>query len=441
MLTPTVGKERISSLDITRGVALLGILLMNITGFGLSHAYSDPTVSGGATGWNLRVWWINSMFFEGTMRGMFSMLFGAGVVIFMSRPASGDGQNSVADVYFRRLMWLVLFGVVHSYILLWEGEILYPYALIGLFVFSFRQWNPKYLMMGAVVLLCASTALSVKEYFESRNSFNEFSAASQRKDERQSLTKEDSLAISTWEGTVARRKPPQEEIDKDIAGHRQGYFGVLLHKAPTNQFFQTTIMYRFFFWDIFAMMLLGIAFLKNGILKAEKTNGYYATMVLLGYGVGLPVNYFEASYIMSNDFDVLSFGLTSLTYDLGRVFTTVGHIGLIMLFIKSGMLKFLQRSLAAVGQLAFTNYIMHTLICNTIFLGFGFSMFGQLQRYQLYYIVFGIWIFQLIVSPVWLRYYRFGPMEWMWRSLTYWKKQPFRREVDKAEKVEGVLHA
>jgi uncharacterized protein len=160
MLTPTVGKERISSLDITRGVALLGILLMNITGFGLSHAYSDPTVSGGATGWNLRVWWINSMFFEGTMRGMFSMLFGAGVVIFMSRPASGDGQNSVADVYFRRLMWLVLFGVVHSYILLWEGEILYPYALIGLFVFSFRQWNPKYLMMGAVVLLCASTALS-----------------------------------------------------------------------------------------------------------------------------------------------------------------------------------------------------------------------------------------------------------------------------------------
>ena len=88
---------------------------------------------------------------------------------------------------------------------------------------------------------------------------------------------------------------------------------------------------------------------------------------------------------------------------------------------------FLQRALAAVGQMAFTNYIMQTLICNILFLGFGFSLYGTLERYELYYIVFSVWIFQLIMSPIWLRYFRFGPLEWIWRTLTYWQKQPFRK--------------
>jgi uncharacterized protein len=118
-----------------------------------------------------------------------------------------------------------------------------------------------------------------------------------------------------------------------------------------------------------------------------------------------------------------------MTYPLGRIPTTCGHIALIMLFVKSGWLPFLQKSLAAVGQMAFTNYITHTIICNFIFLGYGLSMYGRLQRYELYYIVIGIWIFQLIACPIWLKHFRFGPLEWMWRSLTYWKRQPMRRET------------
>jgi len=213
------------------------------------------------------------------------------------------------------------------------------------------------------------------------------------------------------------------------------YFSVLLYKAPINQSMQTYVMYRYFFWDIFAMMLLGIAFLKNGILKAAKSNQYYLMMVLIGYGIGLTTNFFETRYIVSRNFEIIPMALTEVTYDLGRVSTTLGHIGVIMLFIKSGILPFLQKSLAAVGQMAFTNYIMQTIICNTIFLGFGFSMYGRLQRYELYYIVFSIWIFQLIISPIWLKYFRFGPMEWLWRSLTYWKKQPFRK-MDRKTLVE-----
>ncbi|HEX5170328.1 MAG TPA: DUF418 domain-containing protein [Cyclobacteriaceae bacterium] len=426
ILAPTSSTERISSLDVIRGVALLGILLMNITGFGLSHAYFDPTVSGGATGWNLKVWWMDAMFFEGTMRGMFSMLFGAGIVLFTSRP--NVGNQDVTDVFFRRLLWLFLFGIIHAYILLWDGEILYPYALVGMFVFSFRKWEPKYLVIGTIVLLSISTLLSVKEYYQIKKIRNEAVVAQEKKDQGQILAKADSLSITKWTNEVADEKPSQEKIDKDIAARHKGYFSILLYKAHINQNMQTYVMYRYFFWDIFAMMLLGIAFLKNGILKAAKSNQYYTMMVLVGYAIGLTTNYFESSYIISHHFEIVPAALTNITYDLGRLFTTIGHVGVIMLFYKSGILPFLQKSLAAVGQMAFTNYIMQTLICNTIFLGFGFSMYGKLQRYELYYVVIGVWIFQLIASPVWLKYFRFGPMEWVWRSLTYWKKQPFKRE-------------
>jgi uncharacterized protein len=153
-------------------------------------------------------------------------------------------------------------------------------------------------------------------------------------------------------------------------------------------------------------------------------------MAIIGYSIGITMNYFETSDIVNSNFSILSFYKNFQTYQLGRIPTTCGHIALIMLFVKSGILPILQKSLAAVGQMAFTNYIMHSIICNIIFLGYGFSMYGKLQRYELYFIVISIWVFQLILSPIWLKYFRFGPLEWIWRSLTYWQIQPFKKTAN-----------
>ena len=131
--------------------------------------------------------------------------------------------------------------------------------------------------------------------------------------------------------------------------------------------------------------------------------------------------------MINHQFDIISMSKAGQTYQLGRLFTTLGHIGLFMLFIKSGILQFLQKALAAVGKMALSNYLVHTVICNTLFMGFGFELFGELQSYELYYIVLGIWVIQLIYSPLWFKYFRYGPAEWLWRSLTYVKKQPFRQ--------------
>ena len=429
-LKPISKKERINSVDTIRGVALLGILLMNIVGFGLYRAYFDPTNSGGATGWDFKVWWINSMLFEGTMRGMFSMLFGAGIVLFTSRSEENSQGVSVTDAYFRRILWLLLFGVIHAYLLLWYGEILYPYALIGLIAFSFRHWKPKHLIIGTVVLCTVLTALNTKDYFQTKQISDAASTATLKKSNGDSLTKDETQAISGWDEIVGSKKATPAGFAEAKEKLSKGYFSIVWFRATLSQFMETTIMYRVFFWDIFAMMLLGMAFLKNGILKAARSTKYYIVMMLAGYAVGIVTNYWETSYIVNHNFEILSFAFTDITHELGRLPTTIGHVGLIMLFIKSGVLPFLQRSLAAVGQMAFTNYITQTIICNTIFLGFGFGMFGKLHRYELYYIVFGIWIFQLITSPIWLKYFRFGPLEWAWRSLTYWKKQPFKKIVE-----------
>ncbi len=130
---------------------------------------------------------------------------------------------------------------------------------------------------------------------------------------------------------------------------------------------------------------------------------------------------------MKSQFDPSTQAFAGSTYDIGRLTMALGHLGLIMLVVKLGLFRRLTGALAAVGQMALSNYILQSLATVVIFTGSGFALYGSLQRYQLYYIVIAIWAFQMIVSLIWLRHFRFGPLEWCWRSLTYWRKQPMRR--------------
>jgi len=426
-ILPTLQSERIAAIDTIRGISLFGILLMNIVGFGLYKAYFDPTNNGGATGWNLNVWWMNMLFFEGTMRGMFSMLFGAGILLFTGRSIQNTSGSSVTDLFFRRLLWMILFGVIHCYLLLWDGEILYSYGIVGMFAFSFRHLKPKHLIIGAAFILMLLTAFSLKDYFKYKDSFSKSTEAKAKQAKGEKISKEQTASIEKWDGIVKDEKIKPEQLKEEMTARSKGYWSIVMHKLPLNQYMETGFLYFISFWDTLAMMLWGMAFFKLGILNAAKSNKFYWLMALIGYSIGITINYFETSNIVTSNFSIISFYENFLTYQFGRIPTTCGHIALIMLFVKSGFLPFLQKSLASVGQMAFTNYITHSIICNIIFLGYGFSMYGKLQRYELYYIVISIWIFQLIVSPIWLKYFRFGPLEWFWRSLTYWKTQPFKR--------------
>ncbi|MDZ7606773.1 MAG: DUF418 domain-containing protein [Cyclobacteriaceae bacterium] len=425
LLNPLSKRQRIQSIDVLRGISVCGILLMNIAGFGLPEpGYGDPTIGGGSTGLNLYVWITNNLFFEGTMRAIFSMLFGAGFIILTSRNEDTGAGLEVADVHYRRVIWLIIFGVIHAYLLLWRGEILYGYGLMGLFLFPFRKLAPKVLFIAGISLILIGTFWDVMDSVSLNKTHDLAMLAEKDKAAGVQLSKESEKALEKWNEKVKEAKPSQEVIQVRIDAMHEGYFSIVKTLAPFNTYMQSSFSYRYDVWDVLSMMLIGMALFKVKIFSAARSFGYYWLMVIVGYMVGITTNIFETRHIINNDFSIMSFVEAGMTYNVGRFFTAMGHIGIVMIICKSGLLGFLTSRLAAVGKMALTNYIMHTIICNIIFLGFGFGMFGMLERYQLYYVVFSIWIFQLILSPLWLKRYNYGPLEWGWRYLIYkqWPK-------------------
>ena len=424
-LAPIQQTDRIQSLDVMRGVVLCGILLMNINGYGLPLAYVDPTVSGGSTGLNLYTWIATNLFFEGTMRALFSLLFGVGMFIFLDRLVKKGAGIKAADVFFRRLTWLLVFGLIHGYLLLWVGEILYQYALMGFLVYSFRLMAPKKLILAAIILFSIGTTWNYFDYKGAEEWVAGVEEAKLYEAEGKELTKELKEAKESWEKMEEKHSP--EAIAEYNEKMHQGYFGVVAHLAPTNFEFDTQWPYRQDLWDVLSMMLIGIALFRWGVLTGEKPASVYLLMVGIGYVVGLAINYYELRIVLDDNFSFLAFRKSEITYYWGRVFIAMGHVGLIMLFCKSRSLNGLKSALASVGKMALTNYIMHSVICMIVFTGVGFSLFGKLQRFELLYVVFSIWIFQLILSPIWLRYFHYGPMEWLWRNLSYLKVHAIRK--------------
>ena len=192
-------------------------------------------------------------------------------------------------------------------------------------------------------------------------------------------------------------------------------------------------MFSYFgIWDVLQFMFLGMAFFKNGILLGNGSNRLYLFMFIIGFGVGLTLSYFRVQHHISTGFNYFDYAKAA-TFDffqLDRAFRTLGMFGAIMMIYKSGVFKWLFALMRAPGQMAFTNYLMQSIIALILFYGIGFAFYGQLERHQLYLIVFAIWAFQIIFSHIWLHYFRFGPFEWAWRSLTYWKRQPMRKSTN-----------
>jgi uncharacterized protein len=422
---PVQSGERISSLDTLRGFALLGILLMNIVGFGLHHAYDNPRATGGDTGLNLAAWVTMHILAEGKMRCLFSMVFGAGVVLLTGRAEERGGGSQIADVMLRRNLWLVLFGAVHAY-LLWFGDILYPYGLCGLMLFPFRKLSSKSLMITGAALVVLNAGLAVGNAFSTLDDIAKGQAAEKLANAGTKLTEEQEEARRKWEKMQKEDRPSKEEIDKANKQWRGTPLEVLKIRAGMVWQFHSIPYYHPWMIDVFSMMFLGMGFHKLGIFSAMRSMRFYIVLTAVCYVIGLLVNTTTAYIIVRSGFDLVTRLFCSTVYDIGRLSIALAHMGVIMMLSKAGGMHFIVDRLAAIGQMAFSNYIFHSVVCSVFFTGIGFGMFGRLERYQLYYVVGIMWVFQMIASPIWLRHYRFGPLEWCWRSLTYWKKQPMR---------------
>jgi uncharacterized protein len=399
-LTAVTEPERIASIDVLRGFALLGILVMNIQSFAMPvAAYSNPRAYGDLTGANYAVWLLSHVLADQKFMTIFSMLFGSGIVLMTGR--RDEAGLRPAGAHYRRMGALALFGLLHAY-LAWYGDILFSYALCGMVVFLFRKVRPRFLiLLGLLLLAIRPGVLAALDWITSWSP--EFLK----------------LLEEGW-------KPPAEAIRQEIQAYRGSWLQGLQHRWLISFMVQTFGFLLLTAWRAGGLMLVGMGLYKLGVFSLRRSRAEYVALIAVALLVGVPIILYG---VLMNERAAWYVGYAKFTGAQfnywGSILVSLGWVGVIMLICGQPRLVPLTRPLAAVGQMALTNYLMHTVICTTLFYGFGF--FGQLERIGQIGIVLAIWTLQLIVSPIWLHYFRFGPAEWVWRALTYLKLPPMRR--------------
>jgi uncharacterized protein len=428
---PVEAGERVTSVDVVRGVAVLGILAMNAVSFAWpDDVYSNPIRDPDAGRLDVALWAINHAVFHTKMMTLFSMLFGAGLVL-MSDRAEGRGAG-IARVYYRRLSWLLAIGLVHAY-LIWSGDILVEYAACGFLLYPLRKLRPRTLIAVGVGL----NLLFVPFFLGFRAYVVPFMRATAARAEAKL---EAGHPPEEWEGVVRDgwkelTKPwSREDFLQEVAVHRGGYAGLVRHRAKDLIWFHLFGIPLVMLALCGGRMLIGMGLMKLGVFSGSCSRRAYLTMMAAGYGVGLPLMAFDVHqqishrFFLDREFEALLEGRDFLTL-LGSLPVVFGHVGAVMLLVRSGAMPRLMRRLAAAGRMALSHYLFDSIAFTTLFYGYGLDLFAAIHRPLLYLFVLLTWAFQLWVSPLWLASFRYGPAEWAWRSLTYGKPQPMRNEV------------
>ena len=402
------------SLDALRGFAVMGILAMNITAFSMPEmAYINPAVYGGSEGTDLVAWVLGLILVDGKMRGLFSLLFGASMMLVVAR--ADAKQEGAASVHYRRMFWLALFGLFHFFFI-WWGDILFLYATIGCIAFLFREWETKRLIkwaIGIYAIGCLFFAAAMGSMFFLQVAANSPDASEQ--------------SIKEYEEVTAELGGDPEVIKEQIALHRGSYTEILTQKVTENWYgpLMTPMMMIF---ETLPFMMLGMAGLKGGLLLGQGPPSTYRKWAIWGAVIG-GLLYAAIGYVVySSAFDPLVTMNANMAWTMpARLLMTIGYAAaLVMLISAFAQSGFIAR-VAATGRAAFTNYLGTSIVMTTIFYGYGFGMFGYVGRAELWLYVLGAWLVMLLWAKPWLARFRYGPLEWLWRSLARWEIQPFRR--------------
>lgn len=404
--------NRIEILDLIRGIAVLGILAANIVAFGqpwsaymFPDAFMVPTQDDG--GW---LWLAQFVLIDGKMRGIFTLLFGVGVYIFMER-AWAKGFTSLLQV--RRLFFLLLFGLLHFFFF-FKGDILVSYAISGLFVLAFIRWKPKSLFKLGISIYLIGTiiyiAMVLPLHLVADTSLGESAAMTEFRSELEEGKKE-AIAADLIEANLKRSGD---------------YRTLIFHRLANDSFFPLTNAI-FFFFEAFPLMLLGVALYKAGFFSGAFQNArlrfwaWFAFIIgaLFHLGIGLWVKFTDFTYYGTLAAFV---GLSSFP----RLLMSVGVLSLLVQKSDKWHGWVAQRFIAA-GRVAFSNYIGTSAVMLVIFHGWGLGFYGELNRPQLLCITVLAWVAMLFWSKLWLNHYRYGPLEWLWRCLTYGKIFPSKR--------------
>ncbi|ARR51975.1 hypothetical protein HY78_00125 [Rhizorhabdus wittichii DC-6] len=382
-LRPADPAQRLLSIDALRGFALCGILLINIVDMGGPIAMDRPMAEPSLASPDWQLWGFSQLFITGTMRGLFSMLFGVGLLLFLGDDDSADRPR----LYMRRLILLFLFGIVDSTFLLWPGDILLIYALAGIVAMILHMLSPAQLVSAAAVIL---------------------------------------LLLSAWAGLEAPSFQPgdtvysAEMLAREGAARLGGYWQTFDYMSYVSWNWTVNALTYRWIGDALAFMLVGMALYRIGLFDSRFEERRLWQMVRIGYPVGLALRLIHAVLVFHNDGAPTV--VSGIVDQPGRLAMTIGHAGLFLLLWRKGAWPRLMSGLARMGRMALTLYLGQSLIAAWIFSGFGLGLWNRLSWPALWLVAFVILAAQALFAAFWFRGFRYGPVEWLWRWGTYGRR-------------------
>lgn len=432
---PVSGKARIDVLDMLRGLAILGIFFMNIPFMGaqLSRLFRDPRL----IGWDpldQASWWGIQVVLEGTQRGLLEMLFGAGLMVFARVAMTPDGPVAVADLYLRRNLWLLGFGIFDLFILLWAGDILHIYALAALLLFPFRRLSAKWLVVLGLGFALYTAGTGALRYVERAALVERVQVAERKLAAHQPVTPAEKKALEEWRKKVERLRTGGDEIKGIAEMEAKGHGGSFLAYAGMQIGF-----YQMFLWpeilkslaEAFCMMLIGIALWKWGVIQGERSARFYLLLMLACYIPGMAMRVVAGHEFLSN---VPGPKLLWMTQEFARMAVSIGHVALVNLAVKSGVGRVIFGPFKAAGRTAFSLYFLQQIIgIYILYAPWGLGLWGRQSWSDLAGTVLLVIGGQLLLANLWLRFFSTGPLEWLWRSLAYLRWQPFLRRASPVE--------
>ncbi len=434
-LAPVRGRDRIEVLDILRGFAILGIFYINIPFMaGPVSAMLGNMRAMGWSGADQATWIVLNTAFEGTQRGMLEFLFGAGLMVTAAKAMEPDGPIAVADLYIRRNLWLLAFGLVDLFVLLWPGDILHVYALAALALFPFRKLAVRWLLVLGLLFPTFTAVGGAMEYMGRSETQATYEVAVVKEKQSQKLTKDETDAVKAWresEKRIAGQDPDIADMSKretearagsmgDYAGFMIGAYMWILAKG--GLFFGVI--------EAFSAMLIGIALWKLGVIQGKRSTREYLVIMLVAYAFGMGARYLGVTERLT--FTPIPKTIW-MTQELARIAVTLGHVALINLAVKAAAGRSVLAPLKAAGQMAFSLYFLEQIIgVFILFSPIGLHLPGAQGWAWLAWQATLVVAFLLVFANVWMRFFASGPLEWVWRSLSYNRRQPFRRVATQA---------
>ncbi|MEE4196047.1 MAG: DUF418 domain-containing protein [Bacteroidales bacterium] len=407
-IQPVAAKERIQLLDILRGFAILGILMVNMP------LFNSPIMAriGNFALWHSQANHLADLvirfFFEGKFYSLFSILFGIGFYLFLQK--QNDSGTSILPTFRRRLFYLLLFGVLHI-TLLWAGDILFFYALFGFVLILFRKKTTRSLKKWILAMILIPIVIT---------GFAVLMVA---------LGKMHPEGAKQIEASFAQQEQYLRNfIEKALETYAHGSFAEIFTTRVTEWRFSLNGIF-FFYPNVFAMFLLGFFLAKKGWLFNLKANrSVFRKMLWAGLVLGIIGNsIYTWGMEHSSQMDMNPTTLIAITgFGFGVPAMTLFYIAAFALATEKGIFSWCIRRLAMVGRMALTNYLLQSILCTTIFYSYGFGLYGTVNIWQGIILTFIIYGLQILFSIFWLKRFHYGPFEWLWRSLSYRKIQKFK---------------